>query len=560
MLAPWPLDTSHPEKRGLLASVDAKTLAPAPIFPRDGTERRTLYFLTPSARPNRQFDEILPSGISGVRVAFGLVDQDPTGGTFALSVNATTTGLTALAYDVSAATLEAAIDAIVPVTVVKVAAGFYRVTVVATNTAITWTADGANLEPVNSGCEVFETTAPAAGVRAVYSIRLRQGYWAFSDDWTARNTASDAVAITQLTAGSTSAQARYSIAISPNPRGGAFQFLWGEFQVVKVSINASNAADALLGDGFVLDLPGNETLGVYFTVSGLPASPPAFAAACTRTHAVAIATSDTAAQVAGKVQVSIDALSEYGATVSGAIVTITDAVVGARTGTTTVSDEAAIATTISVAGASIVATVDAFASATTFQAELDRQSDGTWSVAKTGIFTWILTRTTPVTCTAPTVSNSTLEWLVGFEGALSFAEQLLHEAFEATTASTLDGILEIKFTRTGEPEEVALHMEGTVTRDLLSNAGGLAGSFYRFRSGTAAVSTGVGSDSISVTFVPAFASAPSVVLAGPITKTSPSDDDPPLVMNVESITASGCTIKLTAEPTDTATLPYLAIA
>lgn len=593
MSANWFIDISNEESRGFLRDFSSTVLQPRPRFTRNETRRRSLYFLTPANVDGRLWTEIDPANVETVRIGVGPVDNAPTGGTFALSANGTSTNLTALAYNVSAATLETALDAIIPVTVTKTGDTLFTVTVVATNTAITWTNNPSALTPP-SVVNIDTVTAPAVGVSAVYAIRLVQEPYAYSIDWTPRDDSSDAVAITQVAAGSATAPARYRITVSPDPVGGSFRVLSSEKQKVKVScqsnaavaqvwtidpvadtagsldtayfdlpdnsdtterfwIDVDNAggstpatpsggslteittiatgdtklvvagkvcdainahghfsatvdADGLItvtaatagaktasktsagtsgftvsittlglagqlqGQGFVMD-DVNGTVGVYVTVGGLPTTVPAFAAACTRQIAVAIAGAASATTVASNLATAIGTTDGVNAASSSSgLLTITDGSVGRRAGTTTVSSSSYFSTTVSQVGFSIVATVPFDSTAQALEAQLvDDAGNQIWTVTKTDSFRWVLTRTALLTPTAPTVENDSLLWLIGFTGTLPFNTLALHQAFANTTDSELDAIFEVKLTLTGESEEVALNMPARLTRDLLNS-------------------------------------------------------------------------------------------
>ena len=592
MSASWFIDISNEESRGFVRDFFSTTLQPRPRFTRNETRRRNLYFVTPANVEGKVWTEIDPADVETVRVGVGPVDDAPTGGTWALSANGTSTGLTALAYNVSAATLEAALDAIEPVTVTKTGDYLFSITVTATNTAITWTSNASALTPP-SVINIDTVTAPAVGVQAVYAIRLIQSPYAYSVDWTPRDDASDAVAIATVNAGSGTTPARYRVTISPDPVGGSFRVLSAEKQTVKVRVQPNTAtaqvwtldpvadtagsltglyfdlpdnsdtterfwidvnnggtsapatpsggslteittivsndskatvagklADAinahghfsvvvdedslltitaatagaktasktssgtsgftiaidtlglagqLQGQGFVLDDAAG-TCGVYITVGGLPAAPPAFAAACTRSLAVAVAGGATASTAGGNIETALDADGAWTSTNASGLVTIVDAAVGTRAGTTTVSDDSYFSTTVSQAGFSIVATVPHDSTAQALEAQLvDEDGNQIWTVKKTDAYAWVLTRTALLTPTAPTVEDDSLTWLIGFTGTLPFNTLALHQAFANTTDSELDAIFEVKLTLTGESEEVALNIPARLTRDLLNS-------------------------------------------------------------------------------------------
>lgn len=763
---PWIIDISDPNASTLLRGLSDTFTVVDPRFPRNAHVPFVIHPVTRGGDGERLFSEVDLSEFVSGQVGVGVVDEAPTGGTFALSVNGNSTGLTALAYDVSAATLEAAIDAIVPVTVTKTSNSYFTVTVVATNTAITWTSSAAALSPPST-ISISTVTAPAVGVQSVYVIELLQTPWAYTSTLTARATSvtaatvssidltpnlitttadhglsagdevffastttlpggivalrkyfvmsagltnddfkvsetrdgsvlditsggsgtitvltsRDGVSLEQIAPGSATSPARYRVAIDPAPVSGAFRFIHGETQQVKVScqpntavaqkwsltplaatsfatgcyfdlpddndvvcrvwIDEDNAgasapatpsggrlleittiastdsllvvagkiADALIADGdwtatvsssgvititaataevktaltsagtsgftltvttsgsdgqlagagFVLD-DQNGTVGVYGTVGGLPASAPAFAAACTRQLAVALTGGDNATDVAADLATAIDADSEFVATSSGGLITITDANAGTRAGTTTAS-AGYFSTTIARAGLVVVATIEHDSTATAFEDQLvDANDTQLWTVAKTDDFAWVLTRAVLGSVTAPTVEDDSLAFLVGLEGELTFDTEAMKQAHALSTSDTLDAVLEVKleFEEDAGALRMVLQKPCSCPADLLNGDVTASPAFALFRHAAVAVNSGV--SSVAVTFSPAFSGAPTKVLAGPLLKASPTDDDPPLVMHVESITASGCTVEFTGTTTDSYTLGVLAIA
>lgn len=769
---PWFILTSDPAAASLLRGVSSGQPADEPRFMRNAHEALRIHLLEElEGTPGKLFNEIDPSTVDTLQVGVGLVDTAPTGGTFALSVNGDSTGLTALSYAITAAALEAIIDAIIPVSVTKTGDSLWTVTVVATNTSITWTNSAANLTPPSS-ITISTQTAPAVGVQAVYTIEILQSPYAFSDTWTARATstspgtvtvdtgtelftcsadhglavddvvqftttdtlpaplqlnrhyrvistgltnddfkvaevqsgsalnitdtgtgthtlvtARDGVTIEQLAPGSSTKPARYKINIDPEPISGAFRCIIGEQQQVKVScqsnaavaqiwsltptasasittgsyfdlpdnsdtterfwididnagasapatpsggsvteittintgdtllivaaklaealnahghfsvtvssagvltitaatagaktasktssgssgfglaISTTGSAGRLAGLGFVLD-DQNGTVGVYCTVSGLPATAPDFAAACTRQLPVAITPGGTGSTIGGEIATAVDGDSEFSASNSSGLVTVTDANIGYRPGTTTASS-GGFSVTIARRGTSQTCTVPYNSTAAAFQVQMDNvitassfETVRLWAVSKSGPFEWTLTSRSLGLKTAPVVEDGTLEFLVGLDGTLEFDTLAAHQAHAGSEDDELTATLEVKATITGDSAaRVVLHIPCTHPADLLNGDVAASPTFATFRH--AAVSVGSGVDDVAVTWSPVFGSPPTKVIAGPLIKADPGDDDPPLVMNVESITTSGCTVTFTGTTTDTYTLGVLAIA
>lgn len=138
------------------------------------------------------------------QLAIGLADQTPTSGTFKLTVNVTTTGLTALAYNVSAAALQTPLSAAFVAegksacTVTLLATGVYRV-LANSNGAVTTgflVGDPTNLNPT---CSVFinEDSLGSASAPYDFLIALRQAPMCYATATTALPATGVSVATTQ---------------------------------------------------------------------------------------------------------------------------------------------------------------------------------------------------------------------------------------------------------------------------------------------------------------------------------------------------------------------------
>ncbi|MEQ1861886.1 MAG: hypothetical protein ABMA13_18360 [Chthoniobacteraceae bacterium] len=685
MSAPaWFIDVSSPSATGWLAGIGENTAGPDRRFVRDDVQPRRIHLLERAEADERIFSEIDPDTIDEIRVGVGPLDVAPTSGTFDLTANASGTGLAGLAYNITAAALETALNANAAVTTaggvtVTKAGVLYTILLNVANTTLTLTADVTELGPP-SQAQIANPIPAASGVRAQYTLRITQNFYAYSENWAARDDSADDVTITQIAAGSATAPARYSVAIAPDPIRGAFRLLSGETHVVKVRVQPNTAvaqvwtiapvavadfatgayfdlpdnadtterfwidkdnggasapatpaggsvteittintgedefavaaaiADALnahghfsatidenalvtvtaasagaktasktsagsshftvsiattgvagqlQGQGFMLD-DANGTAAVYVTVGGLPAAPPAWAAAATRAIPVAVAGGATASTAGGNIETALDSDGAWTSTNSSGLITITDASAGSRAGTTTVSSSAYFSTTISRAGFSIVATVDAFATRAAFESRLG----GYWTVTKSAPFTWTLTRTVLGTPTAPTVEDDSLEWLIGWDGTLPFSTLALHTAFAATSAVSLSAVLEVKFTRTGESEQQALNVPCTLTRDLLASA--ITGSpdfslsdSSTFKRGSEAIA--MGETTAVIAFASSFATPPTTVLVSPVIKAASGDDDPPIAYAVHSIATTGFTVLLSGAAPEDCSLHWMAL-
>ena len=129
------INVADPDLKGLCSVIGTKVVASPgkklPHLVRNDGQPVRLRFVEPSTAGTTAFDEVDISDAS-VRVAIGIPDQIPTGGTFFLQVGSATTA--DLPYNATAAEVQTALNALTPViedggvTVTKPADGFYQVT------------------------------------------------------------------------------------------------------------------------------------------------------------------------------------------------------------------------------------------------------------------------------------------------------------------------------------------------------------------------------------------------------------------------------------------------
>ena len=108
-------------KTGLLRSFSSAAADSIPALTRGDGEYVSLRFVRPSSTEGdfsangtrwEYIDPADAAGIDGVRIGIGSPDIAPTGGTFGLTYNGSSTGLTGIAYTVSAATLQTTLNAV----------------------------------------------------------------------------------------------------------------------------------------------------------------------------------------------------------------------------------------------------------------------------------------------------------------------------------------------------------------------------------------------------------------------------------------------------------------
>jgi hypothetical protein len=325
----WIINADPQDRSGLVQEADGTAFAGTPTFLRDEVLQRQIEPLI-----NGQ-----PVDITGatLKVAVGKLDLAPTGGTFGLSYAASTTGMTALAYNITPAALQTAMNSNAAVT----AAG--GVTVDTTGTTALFTvrfnlvgarslfgSDDSSLVPPSYIRVVRQVTGDAS-TKEVQIIQVFQRPFAYSNDWVPN--AAGTVSITNPVAGDASTPARFQIAFSDVPYGGAVRFAWGVPQITRATFAANvglpvtefidfstttaagfggNYVDFYKVDGTILRFWGNEN-----ATDTAPPTPPggalvlvAYAAAAT---AAAIATAFATA-VAGNAEFSAGASGLYTAT------------------------------------------------------------------------------------------------------------------------------------------------------------------------------------------------------------------------------------------------------
>lgn len=213
------------------------------------------------------WQEIDTTTVESMRVGVGVKDAAPTGGTWQLSANGSTSGMTALSYAITAAALQTALNAVLGASAVSVTltGNVYQITVAAPNTSVTFLTDAAALQP-QSSAQVANPVAAATGVQAIYTIALTQSPYGYSETWTARDTSADGIAIAAVSAGTSTVPAQYRVTISPDPNGGAWRFLWGQPQTVKLSCQA-NTAVAQVWSITTRDDSASDLAGTYFDLS-----------------------------------------------------------------------------------------------------------------------------------------------------------------------------------------------------------------------------------------------------------------------------------------------------
>lgn len=245
----WIFNIASPTRDGMLESFTSQQVATDEIFIRnDGNARRFRLVAPSSDDPLFPWADVdLDSAV--VEFAIGAVDQAPTAGTFSGSSNGDTTGLTSLAYNVSAATLQTALN-----TNPDVISGGATVSVTKYGTAyvITWSATGARNLIVWSGTNLTpECTCSGTRMQTgdgshveIQVLRVIQRPYAYVAPTTAYPSA--AVSITNLQTGTADLPSIQRIKLDPAPYGGTFVFtIGGESYSAAYDISADDLGDLI---------------------------------------------------------------------------------------------------------------------------------------------------------------------------------------------------------------------------------------------------------------------------------------------------------------------------
>lgn len=224
---PFIIDVSNPEARGLLASTGSEQLQTNLSFVRrDGRARQVRFVERNTNEEGQLFDDVSFGASAVVEVAIGDADAAPTSGTWGLSFNGSSTGLTALAHNITAAALEtvlnanAAIIAVGGVTVTQ-DGGIYVIAFddVGAQPLFVFD-DGTLLPPVTTTDNVVEVVVGDASTREVQLVILHQGYLAYSNDFLLDNTGN--ITATQIQSGDATRPEIQRITIDDNVKGGAW--------------------------------------------------------------------------------------------------------------------------------------------------------------------------------------------------------------------------------------------------------------------------------------------------------------------------------------------------
>lgn len=443
-------------------------------------------FVTKSLDATRSWDDVDLTSAT-IEIGIGEPDGQPTAGTWALSYGGNSTGLTTLPYNVTAAVLQAAINANPQIVTDSGSSNAVTVQQFGTQFSIIWNVAGAmstfvststNLAP-SSNAAVVLVRAGSAGVTCIQVIKLVQNLYAYTNSFT--SSAAGAVTVTEIQAGAPGVKETQRIVFNTVPYGGTYTINLGLAQITDVTVNGnpSHALDTLY---FVLqDNAG--TVAIFMTDSS--AVPPATIA--NRIITVTIANNDSAATVLGKLSTAI-AADPYGFTCtnpSGVILRVTDPNAGVRASINNGTSNFAIVA--HQTGTSFTATFNWNATAQ----DITRAFAG-YFAANGSSLNFLLTAVTAGPRSLVTVDvtqllfptyNTTVVDLNTFSTFLAFAN---------TEDDTITAVFEIKITFSGQLPRTVYREDVTIYRNVIDVTTlapvpipGVIGSNFRITSGGA---------------------------------------------------------------------------
>lgn len=243
----WIVDVSDPVCKGLLTSVLSETQQLQPdLIRRDGRERALRFVERNETNAGSLYNDVSFDAASVIEFAIGNPDAPSTSGAFSLSYNGDSTGLTNLAYNISASALETlldanpAISAAGGVTVTAAAlGGQYLVAFNSPGARFTIAITNVTLQPpTNVGVAVV--VEGDGSTNEVQLIALRQGYLAYQDSWSVA--ASGTLSVSVIQSGTTSQPSIQRVSISDTVKGGVFSLMALQAQVVQASVSSNDAA------------------------------------------------------------------------------------------------------------------------------------------------------------------------------------------------------------------------------------------------------------------------------------------------------------------------------
>lgn len=225
---PLIINVAAEDRRGLLTDFINSGRGSLPSLIRNDGMPVTLRCVTPNKSGARNWDDVdleAARAAGGIRLVLGDADKPPLAGTWGLAYDGSSTGLAALAFDISADDLKTALNAHAGITTdggittVTKTGNFYRITFTTVGAKDDFTLAANGLQPASS-VRVSQLIAGDSTTKEVWIFELKQAPYAIIDNWTAGAGASVTVATVQ--AGSGSQNEVQSITLAPGTYGGTY--------------------------------------------------------------------------------------------------------------------------------------------------------------------------------------------------------------------------------------------------------------------------------------------------------------------------------------------------
>lgn len=345
------IDIDDPDRRGFFRDFDSTVKSPIGINGRHAGMRFKARLGRRSETLIRPFDDVNTDGAT-IEICMGEPDKPVTAGTFLLSYLADSTGLTVLAFDITAAALEAALNAnpavlaAGEVDVETLSANAFSVTFRLVGARSLFGQSGANLFP-EAQVGVSRDTTGDAGTREVQIVRLVRRPYAYTSNF--ESSVDGSVTITERQAGTATKKSVQRVQLSAGviPYDGNLILNFPRPEITDIACRANTAAKekttitlaafdaggaenaALSGKSFLLYTSANVPKLVWLDLANGSVVPP------TPTGGAKIevdyATTDNSEAVANKINAAIDADASFVGLIAGNTIIVENAAAGACT-------------------------------------------------------------------------------------------------------------------------------------------------------------------------------------------------------------------------------------
>lgn len=457
------VDISAPGLDGMLKEFGSETLAPRRIFSRFDGNEFDYQFVERTGDAQQPFRIADLTGYT-IQSALGATDSAPTSGTFDIAYQSVSVGSTGLAFDITAAALETALNANAQIS----GAGSVDVFQFGSSYKVIWRTFGAKdlltsaadaLQP-ESYASITRTVVGAVATYEVQWIKLSQKPLGYTNVFVAGSVGSAPVSVLQ--AGTATAAEIQRISLNLPSYAGSIVVNIATRQQITVACVA-DVAGSLDETGIIVqDAAG--TVGIWMDHGG-GGTAPAEILACTRQIAITTTANDmSGANIATQWQSVVDADSQFIATRVGNVVTIRQASQGARIDPTDVGTGFTFETT----QGGIVASSSIPTSATA--AEMAHALGSVVNVLKSGPYQWDIIFRAPGDQDLVTVSAEALFQTI-YTASLGLSNNQTFARFETEDSDTefITEPWEISITPPGALPITVYRQDHDIYRDVITN-------------------------------------------------------------------------------------------